>query len=206
MFLLCYWIANTVGPHLMRSFWSEPFDYTTGMFTLTSLTSEEKIKLVSHWSAITSIQAITDHLKQFQTILCFISYLSFLLKVIQLFVVFYSQYSRSPLNEIHLVRAVWLHYGNDHINKLKANQWSEIEISWFCLDITFQLQKSQSRSRNLLRPELFGKSRQLVLISSLDLDWELVNFITFLDWNLSICQDFWTWSPSKSLDNVEISW
>jgi hypothetical protein len=40
---------------------------------------------------------------------------------------------------------------------------------------------------------------------SLDLDQELVDFSFFLDWHFSICQDFWAWSPSKSLDNVEIS-
>jgi hypothetical protein len=38
----------------------------------------------------------------------------------------------------------------------------------------------------------------------LDLDRELVNFITFLDRDFSTCQDFWSWSTSKSLDNVEI--
>ncbi len=44
-----------------------------------------------------------------------------------------------------------------------------------------------------------------VLTACLDLDWELVNFITFLYQDFSICQDFWAWSISKSLDNVEIS-
>ena len=38
----------------------------------------------------------------------------------------------------------------------------------------------------------------------LDLDRELVNFITFLDRDFSTCRDFWSWSTSKSLDNVEI--
>ncbi len=75
---------------------------------------------------------------------------------------------------------------------------STIEISQFCLDTTFQSQKSWSKLRNLLRPELFGKPW-------LDLDLELVTFITFLDWDFSICQDFCAWSPSKSLNNVEIS-
>ena len=39
-----------------------------------------------------------------------------------------------------------------------------IEISRFCLDTTFQSQKSRSRSRNLSRHEIFGKSRQFVSI------------------------------------------
>ncbi len=42
---------------------------------------------------------------------------------------------------------------------------STIEKSWFFLDTTFQSQKSGSRSRNLSRPEIFGKSWQFVSIS-----------------------------------------
>jgi hypothetical protein len=43
--------------------------------------------------------------------------------------------------------------------------WIEIEKSWFCLDTTFQSQKSQSRSRNLSRHEIYSKFWQFVLIS-----------------------------------------
>ncbi len=45
-----------------------------------------------------------------------------------------------------------------------------------------------------------------ILTVFLDLDRELVNFIIFLDWDFSICQDFWFRSTSKSHDNVEKSW
>ena len=45
-----------------------------------------------------------------------------------------------------------------------------------------------------------------ILTVCLDLDQELVNFIIFLDWDFSICQDFWTWSPSKSLNKSQKSW
>ena len=45
-----------------------------------------------------------------------------------------------------------------------------------------------------------------ILTVCLVLDWELVNFIIFLDWDFSICQDFWSRSTSKSHDNVEKSW
>ncbi len=40
----------------------------------------------------------------------------------------------------------------------------EIEKSQFCLDTTFQYQKSEPRPRNLSRHDIFGKSRQFVLI------------------------------------------
>jgi hypothetical protein len=45
-----------------------------------------------------------------------------------------------------------------------------------------------------------------ILTVCLNLDRELVNFIIFLDWDFSICQDFWSRSTSKSHDNVEKSW
>ena len=44
-----------------------------------------------------------------------------------------------------------------------------------------------------------------VLIFFLDLDWELVDFSFLLDRDFSVGRDFWAWSPSKRLDNVEIS-
>ena len=45
-----------------------------------------------------------------------------------------------------------------------------------------------------------------ILTVCLNLDRELVNFIIFLDWDFSICQEFWSRSTSKSHDNVEKSW
>jgi hypothetical protein len=37
----------------------------------------------------------------------------------------------------------------------------------------------------------------------LHLNWELVNFITFLNQDFSICLDFWSWSTSKSLNKSQ---
>ncbi len=40
----------------------------------------------------------------------------------------------------------------------------------------------------------------------LDLDRELVNVITFLYWDFSICRDFWTWSLKKVLKKSWLCW
>ncbi len=40
----------------------------------------------------------------------------------------------------------------------------------------------------------------------LDLDRELVNVITFLDRDFSICQDFWAWSLEKVLKKSQLCW
>ncbi len=57
---------------------------------------------------------------------------------------------------------VWQSRKSWHFQKvsLDNHRQSQIEIekSWFCLNTTFQSQKSQSRSRNLSRHDIFGKS------------------------------------------------
>jgi hypothetical protein len=61
---------------------------------------------------------------------------------------------------------------SQHLQKVSLDGWENLdnfkklvstnEKSWFCLDTTFQSQKSQSRLRNLLRPEIFDKFQQFV--------------------------------------------
>jgi hypothetical protein len=59
-----------------------------------------------------------------------------------------------------------------------------IEKFWFCLDITFQSQESQVRSRNPLRHEFFGQSWQFVSIlieSELILSFFLIDISQFVE-------------------------
>ncbi len=77
----------------------------------------------------------------------------------------------------------------------------KIRKSWFCLDTTFQSQKSWSRSRNPTRHEIFGQSQQFVLISietELILSFFLINISQFV-------KIFEPEVPQKSFDNVNIS-
>ncbi len=45
-----------------------------------------------------------------------------------------------------------------------------------------------------------------ILTVCLDLDWELVNVITVLDQDFSICWDFWAWSLEKVLKKSRLCW
>ncbi len=74
--------------------------------------------------------------------------------------------------------------GRENLNSFK--KIALIEKSWSCLNATFRSQKYRSRSR-------FTKSLHFFL------KWEKVNFSFFLYRDFLICQDFWAWSPSKSL-------
>jgi hypothetical protein len=56
-----------------------------------------------------------------------------------------------------------LHFQNLSLDNREVS--IEIEKSRFCLDTTFQSQKSRLRSRNMSRHDIFGKSRQFVSIS-----------------------------------------
>ncbi len=73
----------------------------------------------------------------------------------------------------------------------------KIEKSQFCLEATFQSQKSWSRSRFI---KIYQKSWFF-----LDLNQWFADFTTFLNRDFSICLNFLACTPSKSLNNVEIS-
>ena len=78
----------------------------------------------------------------------------------------------------------------------------KIEKSWFCLENHLPVPKVLIEIEKSVETWTFWQ----ILTVCLDLDQESVNLIIFIDQDFSICQDFWAWSHSKSLENVEISW
>jgi len=91
-------------------------------------------------------------------------------------------------------------YSPENLNNLKA-----------CLDQDWEI-SSLSRhhlpvSKVLIQIEKSVETWNfwLILTVCVDLDQESVDFIILLAQDFSICWDFWAWSPSKSLDKVEIS-
>ena len=105
-------------------------------------------------------------------------------------------------------------WGSRFVSTPKKSQSRWLRKSW-------QLQKVSLDNRDILILSRHVQKVRKVLIETeksvetwhfwqistvcLNLDRELVNVIKFLNRDFSICRDFWSWSTSKSLDNVEIS-
>ncbi len=70
---------------------------------------------------------------------------------------------------------------------------STIEKSRFCLDTSEKVRKVSIETKKSAETWHFWQ------ILTVYLDRELVNVITFLDRDFSICQDFWAWSLEKVL-------
>ncbi len=110
--------------------------------------------------------------------------------------------SRSRLSILTLSKCLsWQSRKSSHFQKVHLNNWElliSIKISQFCPDINVQTQMSQSKN-------LAWKFCHFLRVC-LDLDKKLSGFLHINRWDFSICQDFLSFSYSKCLDNVEISW